>query len=659
MIVHQSADGRVVLVAAYLAASSPTASLRPSKSTSSSAKGSQHPAPETTTASEEEDAMCLRSLPTLVLAGLATLAAGCAVEEPALERAGAVASESAPGPGAEQAEAETSEPETDPTLEEGETSEPEAEPALAEAEVEVAPSSTTSSPPEATTTTASALPADCDFSDHTADVLASVYQVVTVDGIGTAFYLGDGEWLTAAHVVGVHSRVALQNGLRDVSAAVRGIDYNADLALLEGAPREGQAVPALRVEEDEAPQPGDAAIVVGYPLYEEESASVSRGVVSRYEDDSLLGQLVVSDAAANPGNSGGPMLNECGNVIGVVVQKYVGLDVEGITYAVSTETITAQLPRLQRGFKGTPPTTEGAWDDPTLTSPADSHGWTITETEPDLLTGDVYPYMFVLASEVEREYDFYELPSLATNCWGEWSVWWGGDSFFTTNDEAEVVYRVGDSEALADIWLEDDELTWLSLSAIDALYAAGPDDELVVRAYDYDGDVFATAVFPLQGMSGAITELTALCGQSSWIPVSEDWGDAIWTSGFDGQLEGLRFQCPSERPTGLDAVLFPTEELQDEGRGFWMRYRFGNENAPHDPTAPSPLAGLDPSVSGDAFFVRAAWTINFQEALDADTTGLLYIDVVTDLGAAADPVASDTFNVSGWQEAKAELQATC
>ena len=54
----------------------------------------------------------------------------------------------------------------------------------------------------------------------------------------------------------------------------------------------------------------------------------------------------MSDASVNPGNSGGPMLDECGNVIGVVFQKYVGFDVEGIGYAISAEEITSVLPRL-------------------------------------------------------------------------------------------------------------------------------------------------------------------------------------------------------------------------------------------------------------------------------------------------------------------------
>lgn len=594
--------------------------------------------------------MRFKRLLTLVVAGLATLAAGCAAEEPASERVQAVAPESSPELVAEQTEAETPEPEADPAQAEGETSEPEAEPALAEADVEAAPSSTTSSQPEATTTSASALPADCDFSDHVDVVLDSVYQVVTADGIGTAFYLGDGEWLTAAHVVGTAYSVALYNDLKNASATIKGIDYDADLALLEGIG--GGGAQALRIAEANTAQPGDAAIVVGYPLYENKTASVSRGVVSRYEEDDV-GEVIVSDASVNPGNSGGPMFDECGTVIGVVFQKYVGVDVEGIGYAVSASDIAAVLPRLRRGFKGTPPETiSDAVVEPATTAPPDPQGWVITKTEPDLLTGEVHLFMVVDASEVEREYDFYEMPSLAMGCEGGWSVWWGGDTVITYGDDVEVVYRVGNSEALTDTWLEDDELVWLSTSATDAILAAGPDDELVVRAYEYDGDIFATAVFPLEGMSDTVIEFTAQCSNPTWRHIIADWGRAVLTEGLDGQLEWLRFECPLEPHDGLDAVLFlgtaapPPHDLDG-----WVRYRFGDEAGPW--TSLGMVYRWDDGTAFSAFDTSR----ELESALDTDTTGILHMSI--DRVPERVPLASDAFNVTGWREAKEWLRTSC
>ena len=85
-----------------------------------------------------------------------------------------------------------------------------------------------------------------------------------------------------------------------------------------------------------------------------------------------------------------------------------------------------------------------------------------------------------------------------------------------------------------------------------------------------------------------------------------------------------------------------------------MRYNFGDKDA-----SPSTLTELLPTGVDTAFVVEEAQALRLQSALDADTTGILHIDVVINLRAEVDPAASDTFNVSGWHEAKAELQAAC
>lgn len=58
---------------------------------------------------------------------------------------------------------------------------------------------------------------------------------------------------------------------------------------------------------------------------------------------------VQTDSAVNPGNSGGPLLNLQGQVIGVVSAKMVGIAVEGMGFAISANTVNAYLPRLKAG----------------------------------------------------------------------------------------------------------------------------------------------------------------------------------------------------------------------------------------------------------------------------------------------------------------------
>ena len=50
-----------------------------------------------------------------------------------------------------------------------------------------------------------------------------------------------------------------------------------------------------------------------------------------------------TDAPANAGNSGGPLLNTCGEVIGIVHEKLVGAAIEGVRYALSAERVRALM----------------------------------------------------------------------------------------------------------------------------------------------------------------------------------------------------------------------------------------------------------------------------------------------------------------------------
>jgi len=78
-----------------------------------------------------------------------------------------------------------------------------------------------------------------------------------------------------------------------------------------------------------------------------ESISITSGFVSSIDFDKGKGiTWVKTDSAINPGNSGGPLLNLQGQVVGVVSLKMVSVDVEGIGYAVSANTVSSYLPDL-------------------------------------------------------------------------------------------------------------------------------------------------------------------------------------------------------------------------------------------------------------------------------------------------------------------------
>ena len=197
--------------------------------------------------------------------------------------------------------------------------------------------------------------ADCSFTESAPAVAASVFQVITDFGLGTAFYIGNDEFMTAAHVLeGVGTgELTLRNEAGELTAAIVGADFETDIAVLS-APAEG--LEPLRFGSVAGLDLGHPLGVVGYPLYETPSASLVTGVLSRIEDDNTLGTLVQTDAAINSGNSGGPVVDVCGRVLGMAVLKAVGPNVEGIAYAISADTLTARLQQAREaGTSGGPP----------------------------------------------------------------------------------------------------------------------------------------------------------------------------------------------------------------------------------------------------------------------------------------------------------------
>ena len=198
-------------------------------------------------------------------------------------------------------------------------------------------------------------PASCALADHIGRVMAATFQVRTASGAGTAFYIGNDEWLTNHHVVEDATRAELVHGGVRLSAAVAGSLPGYDLALLRARPP--SSVRPLRLA---AARPAVLAsvAVVGFPSGVSGTPSVTRGVVSKHAPfsqfpDALDGSGVVlqTDAEINPGNSGGPIVDGCGAVAAVATFKRFssqdGRDVDGIGFGVAAETVAARLAQLR------------------------------------------------------------------------------------------------------------------------------------------------------------------------------------------------------------------------------------------------------------------------------------------------------------------------
>lgn len=177
--------------------------------------------------------------------------------------------------------------------------------------------------------------------DHE-ELKQAVYKINTASGSGSGFYLKPQNiFVTNYHVIEGNKNVAIENQLQDrYRAKVVYVNPDADIAFL----RSENYLPDAHIPFDSVQEvhSRDKVFVLGYPFGM--PYTITEGIVSN-EKQLLDGKnFIQTDAAVNPGNSGGPVVNTEGVLVGVTTAKFTEAD--NVGFAIPAKVVREELDTL-------------------------------------------------------------------------------------------------------------------------------------------------------------------------------------------------------------------------------------------------------------------------------------------------------------------------
>ena len=173
------------------------------------------------------------------------------------------------------------------------------------------------------------------------------------EGMGSGFIINnDGYILTNYHVIdgAKEVTVTLSDG-REVKASVVNYDSDQDVAMIKL--NEDIEVPGVvELGDSDALQPGEEVLAIGNPLSKELSSTLTKGIVSALNRSvetktGVSTNLIQTDTAINSGNSGGPLINTKGEVIGINTLK-ASDGAEGIGFAIPINDVKDKIDSLSK-----------------------------------------------------------------------------------------------------------------------------------------------------------------------------------------------------------------------------------------------------------------------------------------------------------------------
>ncbi|MCL2605476.1 MAG: trypsin-like peptidase domain-containing protein [Defluviitaleaceae bacterium] len=188
-------------------------------------------------------------------------------------------------------------------------------------------------------------------------------RTATGSGSGFIFYTDDNHAYVATNNHVVENAVQINISLDDetlVPARLVGASRNNDLAVLavslEALEENGVPFGVAALGDSDTLRVGDAVIAIGNALGE--GMRTTQGIVSALDlliqvpspstGEQLTLNVLQTDAAVNRGNSGGPLFNEHGEVVGIITAKFMGAGIEGMGYVLPIDNVRELMERLRK-----------------------------------------------------------------------------------------------------------------------------------------------------------------------------------------------------------------------------------------------------------------------------------------------------------------------
>ena len=162
----------------------------------------------------------------------------------------------------------------------------------------------------------------------------------------------NGYIITNAHVVSNATSVTITNSKGETyDAKILGSDAYADIAVL--STDAANVIKIAEIGDSSKIELGDTIFTIGSPLGSEYFGTVTKGIIAGKNrlvgSDSIMLEAIQIDAPINEGNSGGPLLNINGEVIGVNSMKIASEKIEGMGFSIPINTVMSYVDRLEKG----------------------------------------------------------------------------------------------------------------------------------------------------------------------------------------------------------------------------------------------------------------------------------------------------------------------